>query len=489
MSRSVLVPIFLALLVAGVSAAEEEPVPSVTEAVANTGEPPEGGGTLETSPEPDIPSGDPPPPPPPSPIPVEVPPFVPDSDPVRSSSEQGQTSLTESFEPGRTPLAPPPEDETHFRFQFRTMSLDRRRFNGSTSKAVATGGWIGARTPYLGERVSFGVTGYTSQRISGDPGEGGTGLLEPEQAGFSVLGEVYTDVDLGGGLHFYAGRMEFDTPFINRNDSRMVPNTFEMIALQGLGEVGDEGATLKYGVGWFDKIKGVDSEEFVPMSVDAGAPVDRGVLAAGALYQRAPFSIGAIDYHCADVLNILYGETKLELPVHFPVADNAIPVLAAQFVDQRSVGEERLPGRGFSSQQVGFKCELPVGPALFTTAYTVAGGDPGLTSPWSGYPGYTSVQIEDFNRAGEGALIFRAACDFPCIEGLSAYTLYVNGSDPDHPAQFRRDELDLNLQWAPVEDCLKGFSLRLRYALVEDHGPVTRDLTDFRVICNYQLQF
>jgi len=99
------------------------------------------------------------------------------------------------------------------------------------------------------------------------------------------------------------------------------------------------------------------------------------------------------------------------------------------------------------------------------------------------------VQAEDFNRAGEGALLLRAGWEIPWIEGLDAYVAFVNGGAPDDPAEFRKDELDWNLQWEPSVECLRGLSLRLRHAIVKEHGPTTRESNDFRVILNYGLEY
>ena len=130
-----------------------------------------------------------------------------------------------------------------------------------------------------------------------------------------------------------------------------------------------------------------------------------------------------------------------------------------------------------------------MGQALFTAAYTSASGDANMQSPWSGYPGYTSVQVQDFNRQGEDAFMLRAGYEFPCLDGLSAYALGVFGTTPDQAGQYRQDEYDLNLQWAPPKGVLKGLALRLRYAIVEQHGGDVDNLTDFRVICNYTRTF
>jgi hypothetical protein len=406
-----------------------------------------------------------------------------------SSTEQGQTHMDESFDwLGREWRLEKRRDalrDTQLKLNFRTMYLHRDKYDGSISEALATGGWAGVKTGYFLDHVAFGVTGYTSQHLYGDDDRDGTSLLAPGQEGYTVLGEAYADVRILDKLNLYVGRKEYDTPFINRNDSRMTPNTFEAIALQGSVELDEEGATLKYGMGYFDAIKERNSDDFVSMAIDAGAGAERGVYTAGALYEKGRFSIGAIDYYSPDVINIGYAEAKLEVEIH----ENLKPKFAVQFIDQRSVGDDLLLADGDSGQQFGIKADLPVGPALFTAAYTNILGDTGIQNPWSGYPGYTSVQVEDFNRAGEDAVMLRAAYEFPWVKGLSAYALWVHGLDPDPEGQQARDEYDFNLQWAAKEGVLKGLSIRLRYALVNERGGASDDLTDFRVICNYAISF
>ena len=55
--------------------------------------------------------------------------------------------------------------------------------------------------------------------------------------------------------------------------------------------------------------------------------------------------------------------------------------------------------------------------------------------------------------------------------------------------QYRQNEFDSNLQWAPTKGVLKGLSLRLRYAVVHQFGGDVDNLTDFRAICNYVIKF
>lgn len=363
------------------------------------------------------------------------------------------------------------------------MFLDRNKHDGTESEAWAIGGSAGLVTGFFRDRVAVGATAYTSQKLVGDEDKDGTGLLAPGQQGYSVLGEIYADVRILDDLRFAAGRKGFDTPYINRNDVRMTPNTFQAAVLQGRAAIGEGGAALDFGAGYFDKIKVRNSDEFVPMSETAGASVDRGVIAIGGRYSKGDFSLGAINYYSDDIINIAYAEASYWFPLP---ADRRVK-LALQYSDQRSTGADLLQGDEFSARQFGVKADLPIGAARFTVAYTSAGGNADMRSPWSGYPGYTSVQVEDFKRDGERAFLLRAGYEFTRIEGLSAYALWVTGSDPDETGQYRKDEYDLNLQWSPTKGTFKDLALRLRYAVVEQHGGGVEDLEDLRLICNYNI--
>ena len=443
---------------------------------------------------------------------------VPEPDSALTSVEQGKPNLDQAFEEfnqWRLEKRRAALEDTQFLVNLRTFYFDRSDFTGAEKQAVAFGGWAGVRTGYFLDHIAFGATVYTTNPVYAPDDRDGTLLLEEGQNGFTVLGEFYADIRIMTGLGVTVGAKGYDTPFISRNDNRMLPNTFEAVVLQGRYEFGDsssdadvtpdgiglskdeksvavpsptpaaEVAAIKYGLGYFDQIKERNENQFVSMGEDAGANANRGVWSGGAQYEQGKFSIGAIEYYCADVINIAYAQTGFEVPL----ADDWRLKLAAQYTDQGSVGDNLLQGHSFSGHQIGFKLELPIRNALFTAAVTHAWGNANLQNPWSGYPGYTSVQVQDFNRAGESAFLLRAGYDFPWLEGLSAYALAVFGTDPDSSTQFRQNEFDANLQWGPKKGLLKGLSLRLRYAVVEQFGGDVHNLTDFRGICNYEIKF
>jgi len=438
------------------------------------------------------------------------------TDSALTSTEQGTTYLDESFDFQEWRLEERREalKDTKFEFNLRSFYFDRSDFNRSEKQAWAIGGWLGVKTGYFLDHIAFGATVYTSNPIYAPDDRDGTTLLAPGQNGYTVFGEWYAELRIMKDLGITVGAKGYDTPFINRNDNRMTPNTFEAVVLQGRTKLGTSSNTsvttdniglskdakevavpapppaddvpfIKYGLGYFYAIKERNDSEFVSMAQDAGADIQHGVWSGGALYQNGKFNIGAIEYYCDDVINIAYAESNLEVPLG---ADWKLK-FAGQYVDQGSVGDNLLQGHSFSGHQFGVKVELPIRNALFTAAFTQAWGTANLQNPWSGYPGYTSVQVQDFNRAGEGAFLLRAGYDFPWVDGLSAYALAVFGTDPDLANQYRQNEYDFNLQWGPKKGALEGLSLRLRYAVVQQFGGNVDNLTDFRAIFNYVIKF
>ena len=140
----------------------------------------------------------------------------------------------------------------------------------------------------------------------------------------------------GQFLNLY--RQTYDTPYMNRNDNRITPNTFEGYSLQGTVGGKDGGTALRYGVGYMTKIKERTSDMFVSMSRQAGAAVDRGVGVLGALFSHGEASIGAIDYYSEDIINIGYAEAKYVWSLPHDVG----VLFAAQYTDERSVGGDLL---------------------------------------------------------------------------------------------------------------------------------------------------
>ena len=410
------------------------------------------------------------------------------------SAGEGATSMDQinmaNPEPGHALVAPaakPAEkspfiDDSKLSAQLRTFYFNRDQFTDARSEAWAIGGSVSYRSGYLADRFRVGAVVYTSQPLYAPEDRDGTLLLKPGQEGYTVLGQLYGEYKFTDRIFGAIGRKEYNTPYINTFDVRMTPKTFEGITAYGTAGGKDGAPAWKFGGGYISKIKELNSDEFVWMSRDAGAAVDRGVFLGGANYEQKDFSLGAINYYSDDVINIFYTEAKTALSL----ASGGKVKLAAQFTDQRSTGDNLLMGQSFATRQWGIKGEFGLSAAQLTVGFTDTASGADIQSPWSGHPGYTMAQVQNFNRAGESALILKVAYDLArqWREGASAYALLVHGSGRNAPA-YNEDEFDLNLQWAYKTGSLRGLSFRLRYAVVMQRGGGDPSLNDFRFIVNY----
>ena len=377
--------------------------------------------------------------------------------------------------------------DTKVDLNLRSYYFKRDKFDDSVSAAWAMGGALAYQSGWLLDRLKIGTTFYWSDNLYGPEDKDGTLLLKPGQHGYSVLGQLYARVKLFEDHVVNLYRYEYNTPFIGKNDNRMTPNTFEGYTLQGTFGGKDGAPGFRYGGGYITKIKERNSDDFVWMSRDAGADVKRGVAVAGGTFTYGKFSLGAVNYFSNDIINIFYTETKYS----FPITKDLGALLAFQFADQRSVGQNLLNGQSFLGDQIGVKGDLSYGGAVFTLGYSNSMRRQDMQNPWSGYPGYTSVQVQDFNRAKEQALITKLSYDFSRLglEGVSTSLLFVHGWGRVNPSTKNgvpdENEFDADFQWRPKWSFLNGFSWRFRYARVHQYQSPKNSQHDYRFILNY----
>src|SRR5262245_8665540 len=375
--------------------------------------------------------------------------------------------------------------DTQLDFNTRSYYFYRDRFDNSVNEAWAMGGALTYQSGWFLDRFGMGAAFYTAQRLYGPKDRDGTLLLKPGQHGYSVVGQIYGKIKLFDDQFLNLYRYEYNTPFINKNDSRMTPNTFEGYTLQGTFG-GDDGAGFQYVGGYITKIMERNADDFIWMSRAAGVNAKRGVGMAGGLFTYGKFSLGAFNYYSQDVINIFYTESRYS----FPITEKFGALFAVQFTDQRSTGSDLLQG-SFSTNQVGIKGDTSYGGAVLAIGYTHANRGADLRNPWGANPSYTAVMVQPFNRAGEEAVISRLVYDFSRVglEGVSGSVLFVHGWDRVMPSTKSKvpneNEFDADLQWRPAWSFLNGFSARLRYARVQQYQGPRDTLHEYRAIFNY----
>ena len=105
--------------------------------------------------------------------------------------------------------------------------------------------------------------------------------------------------------------------------------------------------------------------------------------------------------------------------------------ISAQYTDQRSVGDS-LAG-DFSTHVFGTQAAMSYLENILSFAFTSTGENRGIRNPFGSYPGYLSLIVENFNRAGENAwLVGISSCfKFLGLENVSAFANYAQGNTPD----------------------------------------------------------
>jgi outer membrane porin, OprD family len=453
--------------------------------------------------------------PPPAPAPVEPPPAgapttsAPPKTTARPASSRQNPSVLPESEIVRSPdVAPPPPPQTgiletgfprlrdgmaelppflrdtDLNVRFRSFYFNRQSDDDTASEAWALGGWIQYASGWLLDTFAMGATYYTSLPAYAPDNSPGSLILTPGQDPIGVFGEAWGALRYQNYVLMRGGRQKIDDGYVNSQDNRMVPNTFEAVTVSGgLGWFG-------YDVGYLWTIKPRDSNDFIAMSRQAGAAGDGEGLILSA-FTVAPIKdllLYAGNYYGRDVFNTLFlkGEYTQQLSKDLKLQ------FGLQFTDQRSVAEERVGD--FATWNVGAGARLVWRGLSLGAATHFTGDDASISSPWGSWPGYLSLMVTDFDRANEKAFGVGLKYDFGGtllpfqLPGLTVHLLYAAGFDREDPATGGKlaNTHEGNLDITYNVQAVKGLSFRFRNAYV-GRGNSGNPLMDFRIIVNYEL--
>jgi hypothetical protein len=371
--------------------------------------------------------------------------------------------------------------DTSFIIKPRAYYLDRDRELNQDNVGLAAGGALQYLSGWAFDRVQVRATAYTSQVVHGPSEKDGTLLFLPGPESFSVLGEANAVLRFTENDVLRAGRQLFELPYLGSHDVRMVPNTFEAVAV---GNASREG--LAYIVGYVDKIKRKNDDDFVSMSEAAGVDGgDDGVVMAGARYVfEDGTEIAAIDQQTSNVFNTLFAKVEK----NFELAPDRSLKGFLQYTDQRSVGDH-LIGE-FDTDLLSAKVEYSAGNATIRLGASSTGSERGIQKPYGNPANYLSVMVEDFDRAGEEAWMIGGNYNFQRLGPgeLSMFANVVIGNTPDSGPNASPDETeyDLTADYRIKEGPAKNLWFRVRAALIDQEETVGGDdFRDFRVIVNW----
>jgi hypothetical protein len=377
---------------------------------------------------------------------------------------------------------PPFLRDTRLTLHFRTFYRNNEPSDGVYQEAWAFGGWLAYRSGWLADTFSVGATGFASLPIYAPDDRDGTLLLKPGQEGFGVLGEAFARLRYAD--HVLTGyRQSVNVGYVNPQDNRMVPNTFEGAMLAGKLD------WLSYSAGYLTTIKPRAEDDFLSMAEQAGAPAGSDDGLALVMLRVTPAKGLALDagtFFGVNTFNTAFGQAEYTRPL----AEDVALTIGVQYTDERSVGDELVGA--FDTWNVGGRARLTYRAAALEVAVHQTGDGSDIRTPFGTWPGYLSLINKDFDRAGETGLGVRLLYDFTRlgVPGLSVAFVAAQGTGArvasTGAAAPDRREYDFDVTYAPPAGPLRGLSIRLRAALVDQDG-VPGLLPDIRLILNYPL--
>jgi hypothetical protein len=368
----------------------------------------------------------------------------------------------------------------HMQFNFRTMDFQTEFVDLPDIQAWAAPGEMAYRSGRWRDFLTIGASVYGSYELSGNELAGASGMLQPNGDNISTLGQAYLEINWKGlSGRFY--RQTLDLPYLNRNDSRMIPNTFEFYG------IGREGTSLDFVVGFVDKIKLRNSEDFISM----GEVLDvednsSGTTLLSALWKPPDtgFDWGATVQRTPNLFRLFYTEANWKKTI-----SGWGLMASAQYTHQDSIGQHLLGE--FKTHARGLKFFTSYKNVVLSLAYTKTGDGVQIKSPFGGKPGYTTSMLSDFDRANEKALRASLSFHFDAIglPDLSANVAYIRGKGAlnDESLLPLGDirEVDYTLDYKPGHGRWEGLWFRVRYARQREDGS-GEVANQLRIILNYR---
>jgi hypothetical protein len=375
--------------------------------------------------------------------------------------------------------------DTQLSGDFRTYYLRRRFAERRNAEALAIGGAFRYRSGWFQDHLQIGAAVFTSQRLYGPTERDGTGLLGPGQRGYTVVGEAFGRLRAANNeLTVY--RQPLAMPYVNGNDGRMTPNTFEGVTLIGRHPL------INYSIGYLFEMKQRNADNFASFSEVAGVPgsSDDGLSFVGIeLQPTESLSIGAINHFVKDTLNTAYTEIEWR---YLDTAGWGIR-LGTQYTHQRSVGDDNLTGDRFETWIWDGKIAASWKEMVLSVAVSITDGEDRIRNPWGSYPGYVGMMQSNFSEAREKAWSVSTSTYLGLI-GLSNLSLalrYAEGYDArsvrtgseigDHR------EVNATLDYRLRSGSLRGLWLRARFAWSQIEN-ASRDAYQVRLILRYDFE-
>lgn len=310
-------------------------------------------------------------------------------------------------------------------FRFGYIANDPDVAGSNSTSAAAIGGQLKFETAAW-NRLQFAVAPYFSEKVKALGGDEDQNKLngdffDSNNDSFAYLGEAYVNYAWSGG-NMRIGRQQLDNPFINTDDIRMLPNTFNAVWFNMIvnGNLALEAGKVSSWAG-FDS--GASQDKFKRASND-------GVLAVGATYKMKDHHTFQGWYYDFDQA---YSQLYLEA-----IYTNGKFEAGMQYTDY---SEDSISGIDGSAW--GLMASYDFGVVKGSVAINEASNDAGksVSNGLGGGSFFTSMDETTIDGMND-ASAYMVSVEYPASEALALTAAYGHFEDG---AKASNDQTELNL--------------------------------------------
>jgi len=346
--------------------------------------------------------------------------------------------------------------------------------NTSDESAYAIGGEFACKVELnesiniqLGVSTSIdpGVNTGNDSSLHGD-------FFDKHKDSYAMLGEASLNFNYDE-LQAHLGRQIFDSPHMDSDDLRMVPNRFEAYQLNyGVNENIDLGfAYVTKMSGWEN---GIDQSDFVDVGEAYGA--DNGdAYVAWAAYEQNGLALQSWAYSLEDIANIFYAEAIYGADLN----DNIAWEVGLQYDHGSETGSNKLGD--IDADTWGATATITNQYFTISAAYNRNSGDHGALASLGGGPFFTSMEDQTLDAVeGDDARAAVIGIEGEVLEGLTigfAVSEFRASSKNDY--HVKENNFYMNYEWN------EAFLIETMYADIDDKNS-SDDSDQMRIILTYQ---
>ena len=359
----------------------------------------------------------------------------------------------------------------------RAANINYNYAASPSTLATSIGGQLKYETAKL-YNTSLAVSTYVSQKIptlSGKDEHLATDFVGENNNSIVYLGEAYVDYEYNQ-LHFRLGRQKVDTPLNNRDDIRMLPNTFEA-AMLGYGGL----EHFVFVGGYITRWAGFDSDDDISEFKNILDNSDQGVALLGVTNDTLP-------------------NTQLQLWVYSIPGLSRISYADALYskVYSNDIGLEggiqtgfynELDASGVDGEVYGVKFDMSYRNLTILSAFNAvhAHDNKSIILGYGGGPYFTSMEEMTIDKIND-VQAYVVGAEYLFLEQLNLHYAYghfkgnelgidIEVEEHDIVLSYTKDSWDMELSYAKINDKL--------YSDLNDNG---YDRLLFRANYNFRTQ-